>query len=449
MGFPLLGEPPALVYHSRMAITSSLSVSSPFAPPAVRAVSVRDPNSLAQQIPSLAVPGVAVSIGAAAPAPLLYNPAGLLRSLSAVESAGALPSGVASSAGSAGLQGDLETVLGLNSDSGFLGNANPAGSLGNLTAGSRQALSSVLLEGEGNDAALQELLARSLATSSSGRDRTRSAATVVGASGVLRAGSAEQALQSLESLRTANLGLAATAIDASSGNTQSLSTTGLPGNAGSTSDSASFSRSQFAKLEAAIADIDASRPRRRSQAAAGADDLLLSGVSLLTGVSDAAAIDTEPALLADQLAREPGVPDAALARIALDLPRRADTTVDTQTAAAQFAADLQAITDNTAANTADPVQRSDASPPTDRATRAAVESATTQAPGGGGAAPAANLAATVTREPRYAEIAASMSMGAAVYRFQAKTTTLVPPGAVDPLRTVLQVRSTPAVRKID
>lgn len=443
-GLPPLGDAPPLVYHLGMAITSSLSVSSPFAPAAVRAVSVRDPNSLAQQIPRLAVPGVAVSIGAPAPAPLLYNPAGLLRSLAAVENAGALPSGVAPGSGSAGLQGELETVLGLNSDSGFLGTANPAGSLANLSAGSRQALNSVLVAGEGNDAALQDLLARSLAASSSGLDRTRSAATVVGATGVLRAGSAEQALKSLDSLRTASLGLAAEAIDAGSGNTQSLSSTGLPGNAGNSANSASVSRSQYAKLEAAIADIEATRPRRRPLAAAGADDLLLSGVSLLGGVDAAAAIDAEPALLADPLAREPGVPADALARLAVNLPRRADGADSAESAAAEFAAELQAI----AGDSAEPLSRSSPASANERATRAGLESATAQAPGTA-AAPAAAVTPAVTREPRYAELAASMSMGAAVYRFQARTASLVPPGAVDPLRTVLQVRPPPAVKKIE
>lgn len=439
-----LGESPPLVYHLVMAITSSLSVSSPYAPPAVRAVSVRDANSLAQQIPALAMPGVAVSIGAAAPAPLLYNPAGLLRSLGAVETAGALPSGVASSAGSAGLQGDLETVLGLNSDSGFLGTANPAGSLGNLSANSRQALGSVLAAGQGSDAVLQDLLARSLAASSSGLDRTRSAATVVDATGILRSGSSEQALQSLDSLRTANLGLAAAAIDAGSGNTLALNSAGLPGSAGNAADSLSFSRSQFAKLEAAIADIDATRPRRRAQATAGTDDLLLSGVSLLTDVDAAAAIDAEALPLAGPLNPESGLPADALARLAIDLPVQADQDFANETAAAEFEAELLAIT----GNAPDSIRRSDPANGNERALRLPRDSATLQT-SGAVATPATNAAPTVTREPRYAEIAASMSMGAAVFRFQAKATNLVPPGAVDPLRTVLQVRSAPAVRKVE
>jgi hypothetical protein len=76
--------------------------------------------------------------------------------------------------------------------------------------------------------------------------------------------------------------------------------------------------------------------------------------------------------------------------------------------------------------------------------------------GSASAAPRAVASATtdtttpsVTREPRYAEIAASMNMGAAVYRFQ--TTVVpnrIPPGEVDPLRTVLQIRATPAVNKV-
>lgn len=439
----MLGDFAALVYHLGMAITSSLSVGSPYAPSAVRAVSVRDVNSLARQIPDLAVPGVAVSIGPLAQAPLLYNPAGLLRSLGTVADAGALPAGAASGTGSAGLQGDLETVLGLNSDSGFLGGANPAGSLANLSANSRQALVSVLTAGQGSDAALQDLLAQSLAASNSGLDKARAAATVVDAAGILRSGSTEQTLKSLDSLRSANLGLAATAIDAGSGNTRNLGNIGLPGNTGATSDSQSFIRGQFARLEAAIADIDANRPRRRTQATAGADDLLLSGISLLTGVDDAAAIDAEPVLLADTLDRGPGVPANALARLAIDLPRHANPNSAAETAVAEFETELRASTEN-----APDSIRAEPFSSNELATRISRESATPQA-SGTVAIPAANATPTVTREPRYAEIAASMSMGAAVYRFQVKIANVVPPGAVDPLRTVLQVRSTQAVRKVE
>jgi hypothetical protein len=426
-----------------MAIESSLPVASPYAPTAVRAVSVRDPNSLARQIPALAVSGVAVSIGAGAPVPLLYNPAGLLRALGTVEKAGALPAGASSSSGSAGLQGNLETVLGLNSDSGFLAGANSAGSLGSLSAGSRQALTSVLADGQGNDQALQQLLAQTLSASSSGQDRTRAAATVVDATGVLRAGSAEQTLKALDSLRTASLGLAARAIDAGSGNTQNLGVTALPGNSGGNADSLAFNRNLSARLEAAVAEIDSERPRRRSLASAGADDLLLSGGSLLAGATDVAAIDAEPALLADQLALELDVPDLALARLALNLPRRAEESLAAGTAAAEFAAELQAI----ATGSPPPSAPRNAPETADaQATRSALASATEAR--AAAATPAANATPTVTREPRYAEIAASLSMGAAVYRFQSSVTTAVPPGAVDPLRTVLQIRPIPLVGKV-
>ena len=442
-GLPPLGDRAGLVYHLFMAIESSLPVASPYAPAAVRAVSVRDPNSLARQIPTLAVAGVAISIGAAAPAPLLYNPAGLLRALGTAEKAGVLPAGASSSSGSAGLQGNLETVLGLNSDSGFLAGANPAGSLGSLSASSRQALTSVLADGQGNDQALQQLLAQTLSASSSGQDRTRAAATVVDATGVLRAGSAEQTLKALDYLRTASLGLAARAIDAGSGNTQGLGGAGLPGTTGGNADSLDFNRNLSARLEAAVAEIDAERPRRRSLASAGADDLILSGGSLLAGATDVATIDAEPALLADQLALEPDVPDLALAQFALNLPRRAEESLATETAAAEFAAELQAIA---AGNPPPSASRSTPETADAQATRSALASATEAR--AAAATPAASTSPAVTREPRYAEIAASLSMGAAVYRFQASVATAVPPGAVDPLRTVLQIRPIPLVGKV-
>jgi hypothetical protein len=81
-----------------------------------------------------------------------------------------------------------------------------------------------------------------------------------------------------------------------------------------------------------------------------------------------------------------------------------------------------------------------------RAAERALDLPMAEAPASG-TLPAAGIAA-VTREPRYAEIAASMNMGAAVYRFQTSVSTGVPPGEVSPLRTVLQIRSTPAVNKV-
>lgn len=437
-----------------MPVATGLSVSKPYAPPAVRAVSVRDTNSLARQIPGLAVPAVAVSIGASASAPLLYNAAGLLRSLGTVADAGALPAGTASSAGSAGLQGDLETVLGLNTDSGFIGTSNPAGSLANLSANSRQALDSVLATAQGNDTALRDLLAHTLTLSSSGLDNTRSAASVVSATGILRSGSTEQVLKSLDSLRSANLGLASVAINVGGGNTRALSNTGLPGNVGGTTNSQNFSRSQYARLEAVIAELDATRPRRRSQAIAGVDlllalltgtdGLLLSGSSLLSSTTDAAPADAEPVLLADPLSRDQGAQANALARLAIDLPRYANQNSATETSTAEFETELRAITETTP----DPTQLADPDDNNELAARITREATTAQVPGATTTQPA-NATPTVTREPRYAEIAASMSMGAAVYRFQIKTTNVVPPGAVDPIRTVLQVRPTHAIGKVE
>lgn len=438
----MLGDKPPLVYHLRMAINSSLAVSSPYAPPVVRAVSVRDPNSLARQIPALATSSVALNLGAAAPAPLLYNPAGLLRSLDAVDRAGGLPLGTGSNGGSAGLQGKLETVLGLNSETGFVGTANPIGSLANLSADSPQALGSVLADGQGNDQALRQLLAQALTASSSGQDRARSAATVVNATGVLRSGSAEQALKALDKLRTTNLGVAASAIDAGSSNTQSLNGAALPGGAGGNGDSLVFNRNLSAKLEAAVAEIDTKRPRRTA-ASAGTDDLLLSGVALLNGASDVAALDAEPALLADQLAREPAIAADALARLALRVPLRADEAFAAETADAEFAAELQAIT----AGTPPPatVRSQPAAAPVQTTTSTLDPAAE---PRTATSAQTSTATPSVTREPRYAEIAASMSMGAAVYRYQASVATGVPPGAVDPLRTVLQIRQVPATGKV-
>ena len=426
-----------------MAINSTESVTSPYATPVARVVSVRDPGSLARQIPALAVPGVAVTIGAVATSPLLYNPAGLLRSLGKLDATEALPSGANSTAGSAGLQGNLETVLGLNSESGFLGTSNPLGSLANLSADSRAALNTVLADGQGNDQALQELLAQTLNTSNSGMDRARSAAGVVDAAGVLRSGSSDQSIKALDALRGSNLGLAATAIDAGRSSSGGASGTSLLQSPAGDATSQGFNRSMAAKLEAAVAEIDTARPRRRSQAGTGANDLLLSGVALLTTATDVAAIDAEPALLADQLSSGSTLQADALARLALRTPRRTDEASPTVTTDLEVAIEEPAATAQ--ASRAVPTARTAPEDQTDRTISSAVDSTPPESRPVPAGPPAT---ATTTREPRYAELAASMNMGAAVYRFQTSVATGVPAGEVDPLRTVLQIRSTPAVNKV-
>jgi hypothetical protein len=392
-----------------------------------------------------AVPGVAVTIGATPPAPLIYNPAGLVRALAGLDSTDALPAGTNIDTGTAGVQGDLETVLGLNSDTGFLGAPDAIGSLGGLSADSKRALDSVLAEqtggSEGSDLVLQELLARAVSSASSGLDRARSATAVVNATGVLRSGSADTSLKALEALQQSNLGLAATAIDAGVAATGSRVNANLLSNSSSDSNTLGLNRALTSNLEQATAELDAGRPRRRSAAQAGASDLLLSGVSLLTAATDVLAIDAEPTLLADQLAQATSLPLDALARIAPQTPQRAAlATGETEAEFTALAADpasapsrTQAVTGRQEANNA-------------RAAERALDLPMAEAPASG-TLPAAGIAA-VTREPRYAEIAASMNMGAAVYRFQTSVSTGVPPGEVSPLRTVLQIRSTPAVNKV-
>lgn len=440
-----LGDPGELVYHSSMAITSTQALGAPFPPPTTRAISVRDTGSLASRIPQLAVPGVAVTIGAAPPAPLIYNPAGLVRALAGLDSADALPAGTSVDTGTAGVQGDLETVLGLNSDTGFLGAPDAIGSLAGLSGDSKRALDSVLAEqtggSEGNDLILQELLARALNASSSGLDRARSATAVLNATGVLRSGSADASLKALEALQQSNLGLAATAIDAGVAATGSLVNANLLANSSSDSNSLGLNQALKSNLDQATAELDAGRLRRRSAAQAGASDLLLSGVSLLTEATDVLAIDAEPTLLADQLAQATSLPLDALARIAPQTPQRA--ALPTGETEAEFTA-LAAAPASAPRQTQNVTAAQEAS--NARAAGSPQDSPMTEAPAAS-TSPAAGIA-SVTREPRYAEIAASMNMGAAVYRFQTSVSTGVPPGDVAPLRTVLQIRSTPAVDKV-
>ncbi|MBI5109001.1 MAG: hypothetical protein HZA62_09660 [Rhodocyclales bacterium] len=363
-----------------------------------------------------------------------------------LDSNGSLPAGTSSDTGSAGLQGDLETVLGLNSETGFLGTPDPIGSLANLSADSTQALNAVLADGAGNDQALQELLAQALNASSSGMDRTRSAATVVNATGVLRSGASDQMLKALDALRGTNLGLAATGIDAGISSSAALNHSSLQAVTSLDANSQSFNRTMSAKLEEAVAGIDSSRPRRRSQARAGANDLLISGASLLTSATtDLTAIDVDTSSLADQLLAAPVLPTDAFARLAARLPR-----VAVEPAVDRFGTDV--TTDNAldAALAGRPVAATRTSPEalTDRAGGITAEAASATPRTTTQTSPDLTTP-SVTREPRYAEIAASMNMGAAVYRFQTTVApNRIPPGEVDPLRTVLQIRSTPAINRV-
>ncbi|MDP3513034.1 MAG: hypothetical protein Q8S20_09820 [Sulfuritalea sp.] len=424
-----------------MAISSTLPISGFGTVIATRAVSVRDANSLAQQIPSLAGPGVAVTIGATTLAPQLYNSAGLLRALVGLDSAGALPSGADPGAVSSELQGNLETVLGLNSEAGSLGVSDSIGSLANLSADSLQALNNVLADGldttatgASGDQALRELLAQTLNASSSGLDRTTAAASVVNTSGVLRAASADESLRALNALPTSDLGLAATALDTGIGDA------GLPHNALNDASSLAFNRLLATRLEQAIGELDTSRPRRRPGGSAGASDLLLSGVSLLTAATDAAALVGEAALTADELALAQGLSAESLVRLALQTPRRADEAAPTGNTQALFATEItEASAPRASAAGLQATAQSGAATPTAAALNPAPTPlrAMTDAPG-----------ASITLEPRYAELAASMTMGAAVYRYQASVALGVPPGAVDPARTVQTIRPIREVERI-
>ncbi|MDZ4252558.1 MAG: hypothetical protein U1A72_08285, partial [Sulfuritalea sp.] len=284
-----------------------------------------------------------------------------------------------------------------------------------------------------SEQALRELLAQTLNASSSGLDRTTAAASVVNTSGVLRAASADESLRALNALPTSDLGLAATALDTGIG-------AGLAQSALNDASSLAFNRLLATRLEQAIGELDSSRPRRRPGGSAGASDLLLSGVSLLTAATDAAALVGEAALTADELALAQGLSAESLVRLALQTPRRADEAAPTGNTQALFATEItEASAPRASAAGLQATAQSGAVTPTAAALNPAPTPlrAMTDAPG-----------ASITLEPRYAELAASMTMGAAVYRYQASVALGVPPGAVDPARTVRPIRPVHEVERV-
>ncbi|MCF8198657.1 MAG: hypothetical protein K9J42_07820 [Sulfuritalea sp.] len=104
---------------------------------------VRRRVSLAEQLPQIASPSVSVTLGANQSAPSLYNAAGLFQSYLQADSA-KNPTGPLPGSNEALLQGELKTLLRLNSDTSNSGILNATGVTASLSASALQALNNVI-----------------------------------------------------------------------------------------------------------------------------------------------------------------------------------------------------------------------------------------------------------------------------------------------------------------
>jgi len=433
-----------------MAISSTQAVAGFNAVITARAASVRDPASLTQKIPALATPGVSVTLGGSASPISVYDGSGLLRAALAAEAAGALPAATKPGATTSALQDRLQTVLALNPSASNLSGNGPGAAGPTISGASAAALVNVAaaLPAESAppdaDEVLQNLIAQALNTSAAGLDPARAAAATLGSAGVLNARSASDTRAALDALPAAQLELAAGILGngGTPGSGTALGTLAQTSN--NDASTLAFNRLLAADLEEAIAESDSTSPRRRSTAAASGSDLLLGSVSLLTGATDTATTDAEIALNAGELALPNAISSEALARLAIRPVPAGGGGGEADNAAAdservpiaEAAVPTRATAPTRSDATAEPVRtaRAAASGPTTATTPPETQSAT--------------AGSTITRDPRYAEIAAAMSMSAAVYRFQTTVSVAVPPGEVDPARTVQPVLAVPQAKSI-
>lgn len=424
-------------YHLYMAVSAIQTLSDLTSLLGSRAASVRTTGTLTQNLPALANPDVVVSLGSSASNEITYDASGLLRELQNLQQTGALPAGANSGSATSTLQTDLETVLGVDSTAGRLGGADPAVS-SSLSADARSALLNVFAADNSSsettaNQALQELLSRALA-SLSGLEGASAANAALNASGVLTGDSTDNAQAALDSLSSTRLDLAATALGLNGSNSSGSSTAVA-------SDSATevFNRLMSSRLEQAVAEADPSRPRQHRTAPINSADVLLSGTSLLGSVADSAsaAVDTGDSLTEIAFAAQIS-PETLVRESIRPVPERAATPATVTTT------DGTETTAPAAAATT-PAPRTMEDLPQPVAEIASAVTATTSP----------TVAATTTaaspdslRQPRYAEIAAAMTMGAAVYRYETSVSATVPPGDVAPEQTVQSIRAAAETKSV-
>lgn len=441
-----------------MAISAIQPISGFSQVAAVSALQLRKRVTLVEQAPRIALAGVTVTLGASQSLPVLYNSAGLLRSLIQVEATNDLPSGPLPGSDEARLQGELGVLLRLGTDSGNSGIFNTTDSTVTLSADTLQALNNVLASrlGDAGDSARSQaesdLLAQLLSASSSGLNSATAGAAVLNASGVLRGATADTSSKAVDSLLTIDLGLAARALDANSATAAALATPTLLQNSQSSSTGSALGSVLAANVNLAaaasnvsslsLANLDTSTSSavkdnilRSSLNLSGESGGLLAGGNLL----DAGATVTMPtrftpeavnrvltALLLEGLADEQTpVTDPGAAAVVVPAGAANDTQPATGVVATPTALTQAAPTDSILSTRDDFAGTGLSGTIND---------------------PAATAVTTTTRNPAYAEAAAALYLSATIYRLQPLPGDVNPPDEFADTPAVSAIQQVPPLK---
>lgn len=440
-----------------MAISAVQPVSGSSSAAAVTPLSAVESGVLSARARLLTRPDAStiVTLGTNAPTPLLFNAAGLLEPLLEADTSGFAPVAPPANTATAQAQSDVATLLGLNAGTTSAGIANATSFAGSLSADTAQAVINVLASDLGSDAAgtrnqaLIGVLASAQNFAASGLNNTSTTANVLNAAGVFQGTATNATTGTVDALLGTDLGLAATALDASALSAANLTTPGLLQGAATNDTATALGRVLAANVELATAGLSADVAT--GTAAAGAaqplTNVLLSSVDLASaagGVTSAnaatpAAVTAGTTAAAVPAATVAAAPAAAAAITAPVTPATATgpavaapaTALAGATAAAAPAAGpgtlvTTPVTPAAAVPTATPAAATAAPVPSpvDMATRL-LQALVTDA---------SNRALDNITDPGFANTAAALFVGAAVFRLQ--TNTEVAPAAGIPGRPI-------------
>lgn len=394
----------------------------------IGALQARRRVSVVEQAPQVALPSVTVTLGASQSLPALYNSAGLLRSLIAVDSANGLPSGPLPGSDQASLQGDLGVLLRVNADTTNSGLVNATGSTATLSVDTLPALDNLLADRLGDAGggerrqAESDLLAQLLSAASSGLNGATAGASVLNATGVLQGPTADTAGKALDSLLTTDLGLAARALDANSARAAALATPSLLQNPPNDATGFALDSILAAQVQLATAASNASSLSLEnldtSSASPVKDDLLRSSLNLSGG---SGGLLTGGGLLATgtAVALPETMSAEAATRVLAGLLREvgrddALPAIELGTVAVADAAATAAPPTTAGA----PASARAATNPDGSALATTIGSAATELPAPVND-PAATAINTAAGNPAYAEAAAAFYLSTAMYRSQA------------------------------
>ncbi|HEX5393560.1 MAG TPA: hypothetical protein VFW68_09775 [Rhodocyclaceae bacterium] len=376
----------------------------PVSPVAGRAA--QQASSIGASIPT---PGALLTLGSSIPSALTYDSAGLLRALTSSSAVSAL---LGSGAGSTSVV-NAAALTGVNSDATGSGQLNAPVSLQTVPLNAQSAVQSLLsgLDSAGQAAAIASLQADALNQAASNLSSSATAAAVINASGSLQTLTPDAVTAALAGLQGTDLGLTAAGLGVNAASSSFLSSTGLllaPGG-----DSTSQALSGLLTTSLNLANTQFSANLSASPTVAGASQTLGNVLASEVNLSAAAARASETA--------------ASSATVAA--PATAALTTATATPIATLVTlTPSVIAPTTPAPTATTATAATvATPPTETTNVAATAAATAPAAGQVAAVTqtvnqnflvdaATQARSTITQNPDYAAMAATLYVHAATFR---------------------------------